>query len=105
MVDTFQALAEPRRREILDALRQGERTVGSLADELALSQPGISKHLRVLRDAGVVQVRPVAQTRHYRVNPKALMNMHTWLESYRALWESNLDALEDELHRMSRESR
>ena len=78
--------------------------MGSLAEELALSQPGISKHLRVLRDAGVVQVRPVAQTRLYQVNPQAIRKLHTWLESYRDLWESNLDALEDVLQGMSREA-
>ncbi len=76
--------------------------VGSLADELAQSQPAVFKHLRVLWDAGVVQVRAVAQTRLYQVQPEGLQKMHTWLESYRALWESNLDALEEVLHRISR---
>ena len=94
---TFAVLAEPRRREILDLLRDGERPVGELVDRLRLSQPVVSKHLRVLREAGLVDVRPVAQRRLYRIRPDPLVEIDEWLAPYRRLWPRSLDRLEKHL--------
>lgn len=101
MATTFEVLAEPRRREILDLLRGGERPVGELVEQLALSQPAVSKHLKVLRDAGLVDVRQDAQRRWYRLRPAPLAEIDAWLEPYRDLWRDRLDALESHLDRMS----
>jgi DNA-binding transcriptional ArsR family regulator len=90
---TFAVLAEPSRREILDLLLDGERPVGELVDELGLSQPAVSKHLRVLREAGLVEVRPDAQRRLYRLRPGPLLELDEWLAPYRALWGRSLDRL------------
>jgi DNA-binding transcriptional ArsR family regulator len=90
---SFTALAEPARRKILDLLRDGEQPVGRLVDELCLSQPGVSKHLRVLRDAGLVEVRPDGQRRLYRLRPEPLMEVDAWLAPYRRLWARSLDRL------------
>jgi DNA-binding transcriptional ArsR family regulator len=97
MASTFEVLAEPTRRRILDLLRDGERSVGELVDRLTLSQPGVSKHLRVLRDAGLVQVRIEAQRRWYGLRPEPLTEIDAWLEPYRRLWAQHLDALERHL--------
>jgi DNA-binding transcriptional ArsR family regulator len=97
---TFEVLAEPRRRQILDLLRDGERPVGELVEQLALSQPAVSKHLKVLRDAGLVEVRQDAQRRWYRLRPAPLVEIDAWLEPYRDLWRDRLDALEEHLDRM-----
>jgi DNA-binding transcriptional ArsR family regulator len=94
---SFVVLAEPRRREILDLLRDGERPVGELVDRLDLSQPAVSKHLRVLRDAGLVEVRPEAQRRLYRLRPEPLAEIDEWLAPYRRLWTRSLDKLERHL--------
>lgn len=94
---SFDVLAEPNRRRILDLLRSGERPVGELVAGLGLSQPAVSKHLRVLRDAGMVSVRGDAQRRFYRVNPQPLRELDDWLAPYRALWSDSLDALEAHL--------
>jgi DNA-binding transcriptional ArsR family regulator len=91
---SFAALAEPRRREILDLLREGERPVGDLVSRLQLSQPAVSKHLRVLRDAGLVEVRPDAQRRLYRLRLEPLAEIDEWLAPYRRLWARSLDKLE-----------
>ena len=99
MASTFEVLAEPTRRRILDLLRDGERSVGELVDQLTLSQPGVSKHLRVLRDAGLVQVRVEAQRRWYGLRPEPLTEIDAWLEPYRRLWAQHLDALERHLER------
>jgi DNA-binding transcriptional ArsR family regulator len=99
----FQVLVEPNRRRILDLLRERERPVGDLVDALAVSQPAVSKHLRVLRDAGFVEVRPDAQRRLYRVRPEPLRAIDAWLEPYRALWASRLDDLERHLDVMEKE--
>ena len=99
MATTFEVLAEPRRRQILDLLRTGERPVGELVEELSLSQPAVSKHLKVLRDAGLVEVRQEAQRRWYRLRPAPLAEIDAWLEPYRDLWRSRLDALEAHLDR------
>lgn len=95
--DPFTVLAEPNRRRILDLLRERERPVGELVAALSVSQPAVSKHLRVLRDAGVVDARVDAQRRLYRVRPESLRAIDSWLEPYRALWSRGLDALEQHL--------
>jgi DNA-binding transcriptional ArsR family regulator len=100
MASTFEVLGEPRRREILDLLRDAERPVGELVDRLDLSQPAVSKHLRILREAGLVEVRQDAQRRWYRLRPEPLSEIDAWLAPYRALWESHLDALERHLDAM-----
>jgi DNA-binding transcriptional ArsR family regulator len=94
---TLDVLAEPNRRRILDLLRGGERPVGELVTALGLSQPAVSKHLRVMREAGLVCVRSDAQRRFYRLNPEPLRQLDEWLAPYRALWERSLDALETHL--------
>jgi DNA-binding transcriptional ArsR family regulator len=99
MASMFEVLAEPTRRRILDLLRDGERSVGELVDRLTLSQPGVSKHLRVLRDAGLVEVRVEAQRRWYGLRPEPLTEIDAWLEPYRRLWAQHLDALERHLER------
>jgi DNA-binding transcriptional ArsR family regulator len=96
---TFDVLAEPTRRRILDLLLEKERPVGELVKRLRLSQPGVSKHLRVLREAGLVEVRQDAQRRWYRVRPEPLAELDTWLTPYRRLWAERLDALEQHLDR------
>jgi DNA-binding transcriptional ArsR family regulator len=95
----FQVLAEPRRLEILDLLRDGERPVGELVDQLGVSQPSVSKHLRVLKEAGLVDVRADAQRRLYRIRPEPLVELDAWLASYRRMWSTHLDRLEDHLER------
>jgi DNA-binding transcriptional ArsR family regulator len=95
----LQVLAEPRRLAILDLLRDGERPVGELVDRLGVSQPAVSKHLRVLKDAGFVEARADAQRRLYRIRPEPLAELDDWLASYRQLWTTHLDRLEDHLDR------
>jgi DNA-binding transcriptional ArsR family regulator len=97
MTASFEVLAEPNRRRILDLLRAAERPVGELVDELAVSQPAVSKHLRVLRQAGLVEVRSDAQRRIYRVRAEPLRAIDEWLEPYRQLWAARLDDLERHL--------
>src|SRR2546427_13290331 len=97
MAVPFEVLAEPNRRRILDLLRAAERPVGELVDELAVSQPAVSKHLRVLRQAGLVEVRSDAQRRIYRVRAEPLRAIDEWLEPYRRLWAARLDQLERHL--------
>ncbi|MGF7233627.1 MAG: ArsR/SmtB family transcription factor [Frankia sp.] len=97
MTTTFDVLAEPSRRRILDLLRDRPRLVGELADEIGLSQPGVSKHLRVLRDAQLVRVRADAQRRWYELRPDPLAEVDAWIEPYRRLWTDRLDALEHHL--------
>jgi DNA-binding transcriptional ArsR family regulator len=96
---TLEVLAEPNRRRILDALRTGEEPVHVLVEQLGLSQPSVSKHLRVLRDAGLVAVRPDGQRRLYRLRPEPLFELDQWLEPYRRMWNRSLDQLEDHLAR------
>ena len=93
----LQVLAEPRRLAILELLREGERPVGDLVDGLKLSQPAVSKHLRVLKEAGLVEVRPNAQRRLYRLRPEPLAELDDWLAPYRRLWNRHLDRLEEHL--------
>jgi DNA-binding transcriptional ArsR family regulator len=91
---SFAVLAEPTRRVFLDLLRDGERPVGDLVDRLRMSQPAVSKHLRVLRDAGLVDVRADAQRRLYRLRAEPLAEIDEWLAPYRRLWSRSLDKLE-----------
>jgi DNA-binding transcriptional ArsR family regulator len=95
MVTIFEALADPTRRRILDTLRERPRIVGELVDLLGMSQPLISKHLRVLRDAGLVQVRQDAQRRWYELRTEPLVELDAWLSPYRHFWESRYDRLDD----------
>jgi DNA-binding transcriptional ArsR family regulator len=97
MATTFDVVAEPTRRRILDLLRQRPRPVGELVDVLGLSQPGVSKHLRVLREASLVRVRRHAQQRWYEVDPRPLGEIDAWLEPYRVSWAGRLDALQRHL--------
>jgi len=97
----FEVLAEPHRRRILDLVRDRERPVGELVDELDLSQPAVSKHLRILREAGLVEVRTDAQRRLYRVNPGPLRDLDAWLAPYRKMWSARLDDLERHLDDMT----
>lgn len=94
---SFAVLAEPTRRDILDLLREGERPVGDLVAQLGASQPAVSKHLRVLREAGLVEVRPDGQRRLYRLRPEPLAEIDAWLAPYRALWSGALDQLDRHL--------
>ena len=96
----FEIVAEPNRRRILDLLIAHEQPVGQLVRELSVSQPAVSKHLRVLRDAGLVDVRTEGQRRVYRVRPEPLREIDDWLAPYRALWSTALDDLERHLQEM-----
>jgi DNA-binding transcriptional ArsR family regulator len=100
MATTFDVLAEPSRRRILDLLLERPRSVGELVAGVGLSQPGTSKHLRVLRDAGLVAVRKDGQRRWYELRHEPLAEVDAWLEPYRRLWASRLDALERHLDAM-----
>ena len=100
MLETFRALAEPNRLQIVELLLAGPRPVGDMVDELGLRQPQVSKHLRVLSEAGLVDVRVDAQRRIYALSPAPLQELEAWLERYRRIWESNfqrLDALLDHM--------
>lgn len=92
--DAFNAIAEPRRRQILDLLVDGERSVGELVELLGLAQPHVSKHLRVLREAGAVEVRPAGRERFYRVNGPALKPIHDWVARYERSWTDRFEALD-----------
>ncbi|TMR21519.1 winged helix-turn-helix transcriptional regulator [Nonomuraea turkmeniaca] len=96
-MSAYAALAEPHRRQILDLLREGERPVGELVKRLDLSQPGVSKHLKVLREAGLVVVRTEGKQRVYALRPDPLAEVDQWLEPYRAFWSRRLEALEQHL--------
>lgn len=92
-LDTFQALAEPTRRLILEALAAGERPVNELVAHLPIHQSGVSRHLRILSDAGFVQVRADGQRRLYSLRPEPFQEVDSWMSRYRALWEDRLDRL------------
>ncbi|MGW0518601.1 ArsR/SmtB family transcription factor [Crossiella sp. NPDC003009] len=100
MPATFEVLAEPTRRRILDLLLERPRLVGELTEHLGLTQPGTSKHLRVLREAGLVHVRPEAQRRWYELRPEPLAEIDAWIAPYRRLWTDRLNALENHLDTM-----
>jgi DNA-binding transcriptional ArsR family regulator len=101
--DTFNAIAEPRRREILDVLATGERPVNELVRTLGLAQPQVSKHLRVLREVGAVEVREDGRHRLYRLNAHALEPVHDWVARYEQLWSDRFDRLDDVLDDLMRE--
>lgn len=96
----FEVIAAPNRRRILDLLAEGERPVGELVERVALSQPAVSKHLRTLREAGLVEVRGEAQRRVYRLRPQPLQAVDDWLSPYRRMWQDRLDDLERHLETM-----
>ena len=98
----LEAIAEPTRRRILDAVRGGERSVGELVEQIGMHQPGVSRHLTVLRDAGLVDVRQDAQRRLYRLRAEPLKELDAWLAPYRAEWTERLDSLEQHLRRTAK---
>ena len=98
--DAFNAVAEPRRRQILDVLAGGERSVNDLVDRLRIAQPQVSKHLRVLREVGAVEVREDGRRRLYRVNGDALRPIHDWVAGYERLWSERFDQLDDVLEEL-----
>jgi DNA-binding transcriptional ArsR family regulator len=100
--DAFNAVAEPRRRQILDALATGERPVGELVDLLGLAQPQVSKHLRVLREVGAVEVRDAGRQRLYRVNGRALKPIHDWVSAYERTWSERFERLDVVLEELKR---
>ena len=101
MESSFAIIAEPNRRAILSLLLASERSVGEIELELQLSQPAVSKHLRVLRDAGFVESRIAAQRRLYRLRPEPLMELDAWLVPFRRFWSKHVDALEQHLDKMA----
>jgi DNA-binding transcriptional ArsR family regulator len=95
----FEAIAEPNRRHLLELLRSGERAAGDLVEATGLSQPGVSKHLRQLREAGLVSVRAEGQRRLYRLEASKLAAFDSWLQQFRQFWTDRLDALDDHLEK------
>jgi DNA-binding transcriptional ArsR family regulator len=100
VTSTLSALAEPNRLQIVELLREGPLTVGEIAGRLQIRQPQASKHLRVLKEAGIVEVQPEANRRYYTLRPDAFIALDTWLGTYRDIWEERLDRLEDYLEEM-----
>jgi DNA-binding transcriptional ArsR family regulator len=103
MISTFEVLALPARRDIIERLRGGPRSVGELTDQLGVSQPVMSKHLRILRDAGFVTVRADGQHRRYELRSEPFIEIAEWLEPYRLMWEQRLDLLGRHLDTMREE--
>ena len=95
MVETFAALAEPNRYRIVELLRAGPRPVNDIGERLRLNQPQVSKHLRILKEAGLVHVQPRAQQRVYELRAQPLRRLHDWLQRYRQLWDARLDGLDE----------
>lgn len=95
MIETFAALAEPNRLRIVELLRDGPRPVNDIGERLQLNQPQVSKHLRVLRQAGLVEVQPRAQQRLYELRAQPLRQIHEWLERYHRLWDARFEALDE----------
>lgn len=98
--DVFTVIGDPTRRRILDLLREGERSVGALVSALKISQPSVSKHLRVLDEASLVTVRIDGPRRHYALDPTGLRDLYAWLAPFREIWADRLDALERRLNDM-----
>jgi DNA-binding transcriptional ArsR family regulator len=98
-MEVFEALADPTRRRIVELLAEEERSAGQLAGHFQVSRPAVSKHLRVLREAGLVDVREDAQKRIYRLEPKALARAEEWLARHRQFWEQRLDALKAQIEK------
>lgn len=105
MLTMLGALAEPNRLHIVELLRNGPRSVGEIAERLRLRQPQVSKHLRVLSDAGFVEVHPVAQQRIYQLRPQPFHELDAWLESYRHVWGARFDRLDTYLHDVQQQER
>lgn len=103
VTDVFEVLADPTRRRILELLGAHEHSVGELAGEFDIHQPGVSRHLRILHDAGLVDVRKDAQRRIYSIRPEPLRELDHWVGQYRALWEQRFDKLADHLERRKQE--
>jgi DNA-binding transcriptional ArsR family regulator len=101
---TLEALAEPTRRRIIELLAEGERSAGEIASHFPTSRPGISRHLRVLREHGLVRTREDAQRRLYSLDPAPLEELDEWLQRYRRFWSNRLDALDTEIHRRRKAS-
>jgi DNA-binding transcriptional ArsR family regulator len=95
MIETFAALAEPNRFRIVELLRSGPRPVNDIGERLRLNQPQVSKHLRVLKEVGLVSVQPRAQQRLYALRPEPLRELHEWLERYRQLWSARFEELDE----------
>ena len=100
--DVFNAIAEVRRREILDALMAGEKAVGTIVDDLSMSQPQVSKHLRVLSEVGLVKCRAQGRHRLYRLEPARLRPLHEWLARYEQMWNERLDRMDDYLKELQK---
>jgi DNA-binding transcriptional ArsR family regulator len=101
--DVFNAVAEARRREILDALRAGEKAVGAIVNDLSMSQPQVSKHLRVLSEVGLVRCRAEGRRRLYRLEPARLRPLHEWLAQYEQAWNDRLDRVDDYLKELQQQ--
>src|SRR2546430_14109979 len=101
--DVFNAVAEARRREILDTLIAGEKAVGAIVKDLSMSQPQVSKHLRVLSEVGLVRCRPEGRRRLYRLEPARLRPMHEWLAKYEQAWNDRLDRMDDYLNELQQQ--
>ncbi|MBS4212753.1 MULTISPECIES: ArsR/SmtB family transcription factor [Neobacillus] len=97
---TLNALSEPNRLQIVELLREGPLTVGEISERLQIRQPQVSKHLRVLSDAGIVKVHADANRRIYQLRPEPFIQLNAWLESYRRIWEERFDSLDDYLKEM-----
>jgi len=102
---TLTALAEPNRKRIVELLREGPQPVGEIVTKLRLRQPQVSKHLRVLNEAGVVEVHPVAQQRFYSLRPQAFRELSSWVESYRRIWDERMDRFDVVLQEMQRKEK
>jgi DNA-binding transcriptional ArsR family regulator len=101
VIETFAALAEPNRFRIVELLRKGPRAVSDIGERLHLNQPQVSKHLRVLKEVGLVDVQPQAQQRIYELRPQPLRRMQDWLDRYRRIWEESFDQLDELLEELS----
>lgn len=102
MADVFEILADPTRRRLIQALRAGERSVTDLVDEVDIHQPGVSKQLRILHEAGFVAVRPEAQRRLYSLRPEPFQEIEAWMDDYRRLWDARFDKLAAHLAKQQR---
>lgn len=105
MLQTIQVLAEPHRFQIVELLLAGPRSVGEIESKLRLKQPQASKHLKILREAGLVDVQPLAQQRLYGLRAEPMRQLHDWIERYRSLWDARFDALEVLVKEMNRKGR
>lgn len=102
MADVFQILADPTRRRLVETLRRGERSVGELVDTVEIGQPGVSRQLAILQDAGFVVVRPDGRRRLYALRPEPFQELDDWMRGYRAMWDARLDRFSKELNKRKR---